>query len=140
MEIESHLREHQMTYQRLPVRFAFHSHWIDAARLPFLSFMDSIRLRSPRIPLLCCEQATILTEVPADFFWRVVRRPIRFQDAIAHLERMGVHRYIDLGPAGTLATFLKYGMSAESASTVHPVLTPFGRDRANLDAVLALAR
>jgi malonyl CoA-acyl carrier protein transacylase len=70
----------------------------------------------------------------------VVRRPIRFRETTARLEQQGSRRYIDVGPAGTLATFLKYGMSAATRSTAHGILTPFGLDQKNLAAVLASIR
>jgi hypothetical protein len=73
--------------------------------------------------------------LPGDFFWRIVRQPIRFRDTIALLERRGACRYIDVGPGGTLATFVKYGLPAGSRSTTHPILTPFGQDQKNLAAL-----
>jgi len=66
-----------------------------------------------------------------------VRRPIRFRESTARLEQRGACRYIDVGPAGTLATFLKYGLPATATSTVHSILTPFGFDQKNLAALLA---
>jgi hypothetical protein len=53
------------------------------------------------------------------------------------LEQQGAHRYIDVGPAGTLATFLKYGLPPTTRSTVQAILTPFGGDQKNLTAVSA---
>jgi len=44
-----------------------------------------------------------------------------------------------VGPAGTLATFLKYGLPATTRSSIHAILTPFGFDRKNLAAVVAAA-
>jgi hypothetical protein len=78
-----------------------------------------------------------LSDLPGDYFWDAVRQPIRFRETTAQLERQGPRRYIDVGPAGTLATFLKYGLPATTRSTVHAILTPFGADRKNLAAVLA---
>jgi hypothetical protein len=75
-----------------------------------------------------------------DFLWNVVRQPIRFQQAIAQLERGGAHRYIDVGPAGTLANFLKYGSASVTASRVHSILTPYGQDLKNLAAVVTAVR
>jgi acyl transferase domain-containing protein len=134
-EIENALRNRGVSFQRLPVSFAFHSRWIDDAQAPFLSFMQSIRTRQPQLPLMCCEQVTTLSDLPADYFWRVVRQPIRFQEAIARLECEGAYRYIDVGPAGTLATFLKYGLPASSDSTTHAVITPYGNEMKNLSAL-----
>ena len=135
-EIEVALRKDNVGYQRLPVSSAFHSRWIDKAKAPFASFMRSIPYKQGSLSLGCCDQATVLSGLPADYFWNVVRRPIRFRETIAHLEQLSPHRYIDVGPAGTLATFLKYGMPANSKSTVHAILTPYGLDQKNLTALL----
>lgn len=137
--IEAVLRKRNVTYQRLAVSFAFHSRWIDDARPPFQSFMQSVRgpLSGSRyLPLVCCEQAALLSTLPQDFFWRVVRQPIRLPETIARLERSGPHRYIDVGPAGTMATFVKYGLPAGSRSTTHSILTPYGEDLKNFNLLL----
>lgn len=135
--IEFSLNERKLTHQRLAVSFAYHSSGIDRARTPFTAAMRSIALRKGSLPLVCCEQGVTLTELPEDFFWRVVRQPIRFREAVAHLERQGRHRYIDVGPSGTLATFVKYGLPETSESSAHAILTPYGRDQKNLAALLA---
>jgi bacillaene synthase trans-acting acyltransferase len=136
-EIEAALKKQNVTYQRLPVSVAFHSRWIDKAKAPFESFMRSIRCKEGRLPLACCDQTAILSGLPDDYFWNVVRHPIRFRETTARLEQQGAHRYIDVGPSGTLATFLKYGLPAATMSTVHAILTPFGADQKNLKAVSA---
>lgn len=136
--IEAALKERDVVYQRLPVRFAFHSRWIDSARERFTSLMRSIPIGKGDLPLACCEQATTLTYLPDDYFWPVVRNPIRFRDTVAHLERCGAHRYIDVGPSGTLATFAKYALPQNTESTAHPILTPYGHDLKNLAALLAM--
>jgi acyl transferase domain-containing protein len=138
--IEVALRKRKMNYQPLPVSFPFHSSWISKAEAPFASFMRSIRCKQGRLPLVCCDQTAILFDLSADYFWNVVRHPIRFRETTARLEQQGAHRYIDVGPAGTLATFLKYGMPATTKSTVHAILTPFGLDQNNLAALMATLR
>jgi bacillaene synthase trans-acting acyltransferase len=135
--IEAALRKRSIGYQRLPVSVPFHSQWIDDAKSTFESFMRSIRRKQSWLPLACCDQAAILSELSDDYFWNVVRRPIRFRETIARLERQGASRYIDVGPSGTLATFLKYGLPATSKSAAHAILTPYGLDRKNLAALLA---
>jgi bacillaene synthase trans-acting acyltransferase len=139
-EIEAALDQRNVGYQRLPVSFPFHSQWIDKAQAPFETFMRSVTRKQGRLPLVCCDHATILHGLPDDYFWSIARRPVRFRETTAQLEQQGAHRYIDLGPSGTLATFLKYGMPANNRSTVHAVLTPFGLDQKNLAALLASTR
>jgi bacillaene synthase trans-acting acyltransferase len=136
-EIEAALRKRDIGYQRLPVSVPFHSQWMERAKAKFESFMRSIRLERGRLPLACCDQSAILFELSDDYFWNVVRRPIRFRETIERLEREGARRYIDLGPSGTLATFLKYVAPATTRSTAHAILTPYGFDRKNLAALLA---
>ena len=137
-EIEAVLTKHNVGYQRLPVSLPFHSRWIDKAKAPFESFMRSIRPKQGRLPLVCCDQTAILSNVDDDYFWNVVRHPIRFRETTARLEQQGARRYIDVGPAGTLATFLKYGLPAATRSVVHSILTPFGVDQRNLAAVASI--
>jgi bacillaene synthase trans-acting acyltransferase len=135
-ELEAGLRTRDITHQRLAASFPFHSRWIERAQIPFQSSIETIRYRAGRLPLVCCERATTLSRLPADFLWSVVRQPIRFHETIRQLELAGSHRYIDLGPSGTLATFVKYGLPSSSRSTAHAVLTPYGQDHRNLAALI----
>ena len=135
--IEAGLKKRNTGYQRLPVSVPFHSQWIDNAKAPFALFMRSIQRQQCRLPLVCCDQTATLSELSDDYFWNVVRRPIHFRETTARLEQQGAHRYIDLGPSGTLTTFLKYGLPATTKSTMHTILTPYGFDQKNLSAVLA---
>jgi bacillaene synthase trans-acting acyltransferase len=139
-EIEAVLDQRNIGYQRLPVSFPFHSQWINEARAPFESFMRSIPRKPGQLPLVCCDHSAVLSDLTDDYFWSVARRPVRFLETTARLEQQGPLRYIDVGPAGTLATFLKYGMQAATKSRVHTILTPFGLDLKNLTALLSSIR
>jgi acyl transferase domain-containing protein len=136
-EIEAALRKRDIGYQRLPVSVPFHSRWMEGAKARFESFMRSIRVGRGRLPLACCDQSAVLFDLSDGYFWNVVRRRIRFRETIERLEREGARRYIDLGPSGTLATFLKYMAPAATKSTTHAILTPYGFDRRNLAALSA---
>jgi bacillaene synthase trans-acting acyltransferase len=141
VEIEAVLKNKNLSYQRLPVSFPFHSRWIQDAKGPFAACMRSFPLQQGRLPLACCDCTGLLFDLPGDFFWSAVRHPIRFRETVARLEQQCARRYIDVGPAGTLATFLKYGMPGNTESTVHTLLTPYGAERKNLsDLLTALGR
>lgn len=137
--IEALLDKKCVPFQRLPISFAFHSRWIDEAKAPIERFMKSLPHQSARIPMVCCRQADLLQALPDNHFWNVARDPIQFQQTIEKLEQTGAYRYIDLGPAGTLATFLKYLLPSTSASTSAMTLTPLGRDLENLSRLTAAA-
>ena len=139
-EIESALRARNIVHQRLPVSFAFHSRWIDEAQGTFENIMRSLHYRAARLPIMCCEQVDLLSALPEGYLWRTARNAIRFRNAVLKLEQAGSYRYIDVGPAGTLAAFVKYGLSPTSPSTTHSVLTPYGRDIENLASLSASRR
>lgn len=136
--IEIALKKRNINYQLLPVSFPFHSKWIDRARVPFESFMRSIQFKQGRLPLACCTYSSLLSDLPDDYFWNVVRHPIRLGETIALLEQKSTCRYIDVGPVGTLATFLNYLIPAASPSTVHTILSPYGFEERNLNALSEL--
>jgi bacillaene synthase trans-acting acyltransferase len=136
-EIESALKARNIVHQRLPVSFAFHSRWIDEAQWTIETIMRSVHYRTARLPMMCCEEVELLSSLREGYFWRIARNAIRFRDAVLKLEQAGSYRYIDVGPAGTLATLLKYSLSPTSPSTTHSVLTPYGRDTENLASLLA---
>jgi bacillaene synthase trans-acting acyltransferase len=136
--IETELKQRGMTHQRLAVSYAFHSRWIDDARVPFLSAIADLSLQPARIPLACCMRADPAAgSLTREDLWYMARKPIRFFDTVARLDAQGPFRYIDVGPSGTMATFLKYALPGGSASIAQPILTPFGQDVRNLGAVLA---
>jgi bacillaene synthase trans-acting acyltransferase len=129
--IQQSLDTRDIAWQRLAVSRAFHSRWIDGARVHFEAFMKSVPLQRPTLPLVCSDRGATLPQVHPSHFWDVTRHPIRFPAAIAALEQKDAYRYLDVGPSGTLATILKYVLPAASRSLVQATLTPYGDDLRN---------
>jgi hypothetical protein len=61
-----------------------------------------------------------------------VRQPMKFYEGMTCLEREQSSVYIDCGPAGTLATFLKYALPPHSESTYFPTMTTFHQGKSNI--------
>lgn len=135
-DVEAELRNRSVVHQRLAVQYAFHSPWIDPAREEVDALLRALHVTSGRMPMACCASATVHRNAfPSDHLWDVVRKPIRFSDTITRIEDEGPWRYIDVGPSGTLATFAKYAVHPDSPSTTNAILTPFGRDVKNYEAL-----
>ncbi|MFP5392983.1 MAG: acyltransferase domain-containing protein, partial [Gammaproteobacteria bacterium] len=134
--VETFLHAREITFQRLPVSYAFHSQWIDPAAAPYLDFLRTLPMRAPAIPIACCAEGALLKRLPPDYFWSVARRPICFEQTIHRLDAEGPFEYIDVGPSSSLAAFLKYVLPSESASSRHAILKTVGRDLDNLAALL----
>jgi bacillaene synthase trans-acting acyltransferase len=134
-EIEDVLRGRQITFQKLAVGFAYHSRWIEPARGQFQQHMQSLQSREAVIPIACCARAEVLRRLPEGHFWNVVRDRIRFGQTLRALEHSSPHLLLDLGPAGTLATFARYALPPDSRSRAFAILSPFGREMENLAAL-----
>ena len=112
--VERRLQAGNVTIQRLAVRYPFHCPLIDPIEREFTSFVASRRQTPADVDVL-----------GADSIWQAVREPIDFAATVAGLEARGPYRYIDVGPSGTLATFVKYNLRPGSASETATTVTPF---------------
>lgn len=126
------LQGRDILHQRLPVAIAFHSPLLEPVERIFREKMESIAPQELVYPLVSAAYLTQLTRLPPGFFWEVARRPVRFQEMISWLEGRGGADYIDLGPFGTLASFLKLGLDPASSSRAFPLMTPFHRSQDTL--------
>ncbi len=130
------LRTREIDSFVLPVEYAFHSATIDPAALPFMKSTERLTLASPTVPIISCARVGAVMIPRGADFWMVARDKIRFRETIQWMERRGSYRYIDLGPAGTLASFAKRNLRPQSESTAETIMTPFGRDASALAKVL----
>lgn len=135
-DLEQALKQLAITTAVLPVSYAFHSPLIDAARQVYCNFLQTLSYSPPQIPLICCTYATGLANIPEHYLWTIIREPIQFQRTIAMMEAKQAWTYIDLGPSGTLATFVKYNLPFQPASDIASIMTLFGQDMSNMEKLL----
>jgi bacillaene synthase trans-acting acyltransferase len=136
-QIETVLRRENVAFQKVAVSYPFHSRWIENARQAALEVLGTMHYRQSTIPLVCCAEAGVLGTLTPEIMWNAVRKPIEFERTIAGLEKRGLFDYVDVGPAGTLATFLKYALPSTSASRVYSILSPFGMELKNYDRLIS---
>lgn len=134
--VEAELSARGVTWQKLAVSYAFHSRWIEPLRSPFEAHVRALEHLPAAIPVACCAGIELMTRLPPNHLWQVIRRPIHFQQTIEYLEEYGEYLYIDVGPSGTLATFVKYLLRHRRRSRSCAVLSPFGHDLQNFQAAL----
>jgi trans-AT polyketide synthase/acyltransferase/oxidoreductase domain-containing protein len=135
--IEAYLDERGIGFLHLPVSFGFHSARIDPCETALRSLLEGWRFLEPQIRFISCQRGEAMSALTSDHWWDVVRRPVEFQRTIETLERRQPCVYVDLGPTGTLANFAKQNFRDDSASEAFPVLSPFGKESARLERVLA---
>lgn len=130
------LKKLRITYQRLPIKFPFHTHHVDAAR-PRNEAHDSKILGSASKAHLYSplHEKVMFTLTSPGYLWDAIRWPFNCSKVCRAMEdHYGPCLYIDLGPSGTMASFVKYNLSSSNHQSItHPVLTPFKNDLKRLN-------
>ena len=118
-------RQH-VTWAALPVRYGFHSGLLDPLEAPLRQFVSTIELRRSTVPMVPSDRAEERRRLDGDQLWRMVRAPIRFGRSVDYLYTKADCVYLDLGPSGTLASFVRQilGPGVET----YPALNAYGQD------------
>lgn len=135
--IKDRLDKENITSQFLPVSYPFHSSLMSPVQRPFLRSIQGMQIKKPMIPMLSCTSAGFLDLLSPEHFWDIIHLPVLFQKTINNFESQRSGIYLDLGPSGTLATFVKYNLLATSLSKQYVLLSPYGDDVKNLKQTLA---
>ena len=150
--IEIQLKQQRITHQRLPVNYGFHSAHIDAlidGDNAYTRQMRTLDYAPPTVAFYSCAAAARVKQLSTTHSWEAIRQPIQFQTTLQGFcnvpasgnSSAAEHHFIDVGPGGTLATFVKYNLSASPTSAVHlhGLLSPFGGgEQARLDTLLSV--
>ena len=131
--IEAELAPAGVGVQRLPVRHAFHSPMIESAGPGVRDAVASTATAPAAIDMISASDGRAFRVITSDDMWATVREPVRFDGTVAAIEARGGCRYVDVGPSGTLATFVKYALPPDSVSEIASTVTPFGAAAKNLD-------
>ncbi|WP_152378765.1 acyltransferase domain-containing protein [Paenibacillus brasilensis] len=137
-EIEHCLTANEIICQRLPVQFAFHSSLIDPIALEYTAFLKLKTVKTPAIKVVSSMCGGKAASLDNRFFWNVARTPIHFRSALNDLGDGDGVVYIDLGPSGTLANFVKYHFGSKKKASICSILSPFQNDVKNLDRLFEI--
>jgi bacillaene synthase trans-acting acyltransferase len=136
-EIKKCLKSEKVPFQILEVSHPFHSSWIDNVYNDYMKLINQLSFHQASIPLVsCADSSKKFKELNKNHFWYVIRDAIQFQETIIKLEKEECYEYIDVGPSGTLANFVKYNLTENSLSEVNTILTPMGNDLRNLEVLI----
>ncbi|MET1255414.1 acyltransferase domain-containing protein [Aliikangiella maris] len=129
------LSQRDVIHQRLPVNYGFHTTIIDPIEFEFKQLINDINLCSPKIKIISSLLAQPVNHFDADYLWRVTQQPVIFEKTIQTLLQQGDFNFIDVGPSGTLATFVKYILPGEHSSHHLEVMNQFGKNNQSLEKV-----
>jgi acyl transferase domain-containing protein/acyl carrier protein len=127
--------------KRLRVSHAFHSPAMEPMLADFRAVAEKITYSEPGVPIVSnvTGRPASADELCAPEYWvRHVRETVRFCDEIRSLEALGVSRFIELGPDGSLSAMGQECLTGGRSVAFVPMLH---RDRAEAQQVItAVAR
>lgn len=137
--VEAFLRKNYK-YQLLNITTPFHSPLIDPSENTYMDFLQTtqwgLEQSKSDVPLVCCINGEIINSLDMSYTWQAIRQPILFQNAIKYMESIGKFHYIDVGPSGTLAAFVKYNVDRKSIPKIASILGPRGSNEKRLQAAI----
>ncbi len=104
-QISEHLTGRGKFNRFLQVEVPYHSPKMDPIREEMLAALESIRPRPTSIPLVSTVTGAPIDgqTLTAEYWWRNVRYPVRFADAVAALAKFSIGAYVEVGPHPVLA-------------------------------------
>lgn len=144
-----YLDQTQTPFQRLPIRFGFHSPNIDPAAADWQNHLFAMAEASGginllAIPTVSCCTASLVTRPEPGFFWEISRQPILFRQALKSLKKELDRQnralapvipvnLIDLGPGSLSAGFIRQNRIFGESARLFRLMTLFNNDIRNFD-------
>lgn len=121
----------------LTVDTAWHSYHLDAGEAWFRDQMGSIDWSVPTLPFISTVTGRVETRFDTNYGWLNLRRPVRYQAAVEAALDLGATKFVELGPAATLAGPTK--STALEAGVTVSVLNSINRKENDFDVIARAA-
>jgi len=137
--LEDELRHRDIGFRSLDLDFAFHSRAMDPFREDLLADLGGLASRPPEARLVSTVtgRAVEAEALDAEYWWRNVRYPVRFTDAVTQLISEGHRIFVEVGPRPILQSYLSDGL--RSAQVQGRVVASLSRDQDDDDPFPAIA-
>lgn len=124
---EEILADQGVRFKRLDLDYAFHSPAMDSIRNPLLDHLTDLTPAKGEIPFYSTVEGKKLSgkELGPDYWWRNVRDPVLFGNALEGLIGRGARVFIEVGPHPVLRTYVKECL--QEAGVEGLVVTPMIR-------------
>jgi acyl transferase domain-containing protein/acyl carrier protein len=108
-ELGGALSARGMFFRELDLDYAFHSRHMDPVHEEVVGPLRTLRPRQGRCLFASTVTGALLSgqRLDADYWWRNVRQPVLFADAVRALSDEGCTHFVEVGPHPILATYLK---------------------------------
>src|SRR5215469_11359724 len=137
--LEAEFQRRDIGFRSLDLDFAFHSRAMDPFRQGLLADLAGLASRPPEARLISTVTGHIVEAeaLDAEYWWRNVRYPVRFTDAVAELIGEGHRIFLEIGPRAILQSYLTDGL--RSSEVQGRVLASLSRERDDDDPFPAIS-
>lgn len=106
--LEAELAQQARFFRRLDLNYAFHSPAMDSIEAGIRDALAKIQPRASDVPFYSTVTGAPLdgSQLNADYWWRNVREPVRFEQAANQLAAEGNNVFVELGPHPVLRSYL----------------------------------
>ena len=100
----------------LDLDYAFHSAAMEQVRTGLLRDLAGMNTQPGTCAMISSVTGKALpgAEARAEYWWRNLREPVRFQHAVAEAARQGARLFMEIGPAPVLQNYLRETLRAEA--------------------------
>ncbi|HEY0425856.1 MAG TPA: beta-ketoacyl synthase N-terminal-like domain-containing protein, partial [Rhodopila sp.] len=123
----------------LDIDYAFHSAAMDPIRDTVVGSLAGLEPIVPTTMLVSTVTGQEIIEplMDAEYWWRNVREPVRFSDAVETLIASGVHLFLEIGPQPVLQSYLHEAI--KRSAVPGRVMSTLARSREETDPFPAIA-
>jgi acyl transferase domain-containing protein/NADPH:quinone reductase-like Zn-dependent oxidoreductase/short-subunit dehydrogenase/acyl carrier protein len=120
-------KRHRIPAVLLALDYAFHSSAMDPVRQVLAREISGLEPAEGRLPFLSSVTGSLLPGqlLDAEYWWRNLRAPVRFQAAVQAAVDAGARLFIEIGPNSLLQSYLRDSLVAAEAEA--PVLGTLSR-------------
>lgn len=119
--LETRLNREGFPFKKLSTSHAFHSSMMDPILIAYKEKVKEIDLHNPKIPYISNLTGRWITAGQAtssDYWVNHLRQTVRFSDGIKHLIAGMENIFVEVGPGGTLSSFVRQQKLGESAAVM----------------------
>ncbi|WP_381556242.1 type I polyketide synthase [Streptomyces eurythermus] len=127
--------------RRIPVDYASHSPQVEAVREELLTRLSAVAPKPAEVPFYSSVTGTRLTgtELDAEYWYRNLRRTVRFEETVRLLVQDGVRCFVEASPHPVLVAGMTETAEATEAGHAVTVTGSLARDEGHLGRFLASA-
>jgi acyl transferase domain-containing protein/NADPH:quinone reductase-like Zn-dependent oxidoreductase/SAM-dependent methyltransferase/acyl carrier protein len=121
-------------FRLLDLDYAFHTAKMDPIRADLLTRLGSVRTGTNICPFVSTVtgKSVDAAELEASYWWRNIRQPVLFADAVSNLVAEGFDIFVEIGPHSVLSGYLR-----KVAGQVVPTLKRGGVGSEDIDTAVA---